>query len=70
MKAQIPTHFEHSYQRHLKCLKLNGMQPKTIEAYSHAIRRAGVSNSIQYFPLISVQYFPLFHFSEGHFCDA
>ncbi len=41
MKAQIPTHFEHNYQRHLKCLKLNGMQPKTIEAYSHAIRRAG-----------------------------
>ena len=41
MKAQIPTHFEQNSQRHLKCLKLNGMQPKTIEAYSHAVRRAG-----------------------------
>ena len=34
-------HFEHQYQTHLKHLKLKGLQPKTIEAYSRAIRRAG-----------------------------
>ncbi len=41
IKPHIPTHFAQNYQRHLKYLKLNGMQPKTIEAYSHAVRRAG-----------------------------
>jgi len=29
------------YRKHQKCLKLNGFQPKTIEAYSRAIRRIG-----------------------------
>jgi site-specific recombinase XerD len=29
------------YQKHQKCLKLYGLQPKTIEAYSRAIRRIG-----------------------------
>ena len=29
-----------------------------------------LSNSVQYFPLISVQFFPLFRFSEPGFCDA
>jgi len=33
--------FNKHYQKHLKCLKLNGLQPKTIEAYSRAIRRIG-----------------------------
>lgn len=41
MKAQFPEHFEQDYQAHLKRLALNGMQPKTIEAYSLAVRRAG-----------------------------
>ena len=41
IKPQIPPDFEQNYQTHLKRLKLNGMQPKTIEAYSHAVRRAG-----------------------------
>lgn len=41
IKPQIPSDFEQNYQTHLKRLKLNGMQPKTIEAYSHAVRRAG-----------------------------
>ena len=41
MKAQFPEHFEQAYQSHLKRLTLNGMQPKTIEAYSLAVRRAG-----------------------------
>jgi len=37
----IPTHFEPNYQRLLNCLKLGGMQPKTIELYSRGVRRAG-----------------------------
>ena len=34
-------HFDWQYQTHLKHLKLKGLQPKTIEAYSRAIRRLG-----------------------------
>lgn len=41
IESQFPPDFEKNYQTHLKRLKLNGMQPKTIEAYSHAVRRAG-----------------------------
>lgn len=45
MKPQIsphlPAHFEPNYRRLLNCLKLGGMQPKTIELYSHGVRRAG-----------------------------
>jgi integrase/recombinase XerD len=41
IKPQFPADFEKNYQTHLKRLELNGMQPKTIEAYSHAVRRAG-----------------------------
>jgi site-specific recombinase XerD len=33
--------FDRQYQSHLKHLKLKGLQPKTIEAYSRAIRRVG-----------------------------
>jgi len=33
--------FNKYYQKHLKCLKLGGMQPKTIDAYARAIRRVG-----------------------------
>lgn len=33
--------FNQDYQKHLKCLKLAGFRPKTIEAYSRAIRRIG-----------------------------
>lgn len=35
------TFFQTYYDQHLKHLKLNGLQPKTIEAYSRAIRRIG-----------------------------
>ena len=34
-------HFDRQYQTHLKHLKLKGLQPKTIDAYSRAIRRIG-----------------------------
>jgi site-specific recombinase XerD len=33
--------FNKHYEKHLKCLKLDGLQPKTIDAYSRAIRRIG-----------------------------
>ena len=33
--------FKQNYARHLQHLKLNGLQPKTIEAYSRASRRIG-----------------------------
>jgi integrase/recombinase XerD len=33
--------FNEYYRKHLKCLKLGGFQPKTIDAYTRAIRRIG-----------------------------
>jgi len=41
MIAPSSAHFDQHYQSHLKHLKLKGLQPKTIEAYSRAIRRIG-----------------------------
>ncbi len=43
MNTNMPNdpQFEKYYQKHQKCLKLKGLQPKTIEAYSKAIRRIG-----------------------------
>ena len=41
MKSSAEALFKKNYQSHLKHLKLKGLQPKTIEAYSRAIRRAG-----------------------------
>ena len=39
--ASASTDFDQRYQTHLKHLKLKGLQPKTIDAYSRAIRRMG-----------------------------
>ena len=33
--------FNRLYDKHCKLLRLKGLQPKTIEAYSRAIRRIG-----------------------------
>ena len=33
--------FKKYYRKHHKCLKLAGLQPKTVDAYSRAIRRIG-----------------------------
>jgi site-specific recombinase XerD len=41
MPASSKETFKRRYQTHLKHLKLKGLQPKTIEAYSRAIRRIG-----------------------------
>ena len=40
MKHEFPQPFAQPYESLLKRLKLRGMQPKTIEAYSHGVRRA------------------------------
>ena len=41
LETAANAHFEQNYQSHLKHLKLKGLRPKTIEAYSRAIRRVG-----------------------------
>ncbi len=41
MKPETAANFKQNYQTHLKHLKLKGLQPKTIEAYSRGIRRMG-----------------------------
>ena len=50
MKTITDEHFDRQYQRHLKHLKLKGLQPKTIDAYARAIRRLGgyFSNQIDH----------------------
>ena len=39
MAAASKAYFDRKYETHLKHLKLKGLQPKTIDAYSRAIRR-------------------------------
>lgn len=41
MTTPFPESFKQNYQRHLQHLKLKGLQPKTIDAYSRAVRRIG-----------------------------
>jgi len=41
MTSSLDTTFKQDYQKHLQHLKLKGLQPKTIEAYSRALRRIG-----------------------------
>jgi len=41
MSSPSAADFDRLYQSHLKHLKLKGLQPKTIEAYARAVRRAG-----------------------------
>ena len=41
MNTASSAHFDRQYRSHLKHLKLKGLQPKTINAYSRAIRRIG-----------------------------
>ena len=49
------------YQKHLKCLKVGGLQPKTIEAYSRAIRRIGNYFDFRIDNLTSDQLLDYFH---------
>ena len=41
MKTSNKVKFDAYYQQHCKHLKLKGLRPKTIEAYSRALRRIG-----------------------------
>jgi hypothetical protein len=41
MNPSTKAEFDQRYQTHLKHLKLKGLQPKTIDAYSRPIRRMG-----------------------------
>ncbi len=41
MVTSSASNFKQNYERHLKHLRLKGLQPKTISAYSRAIRRIG-----------------------------
>jgi site-specific recombinase XerD len=41
MNPSTQAEFDQRYQTHLKHLKLKGLQPKTIDAYSRTIRRMG-----------------------------
>jgi len=41
MKTLSQSSFNKNYQTHLKHLRVKGLQPKTIQAYSRAIRRIG-----------------------------
>lgn len=41
MKTLSDSKFELFYEQHCKHLKLNGLQPKTIEAYARGVRRIG-----------------------------
>ena len=41
METLSEASFKQNYARHLQHLKLKGLQPKTIDAYSRAIRRIG-----------------------------
>jgi hypothetical protein len=41
MTSSSKSDFNQNYETHLKHLKLKGLQPKTIDAYSRAIRRIG-----------------------------
>ncbi len=42
MTPSIESKYNHYYSRHCKYLRLQGLQPKTIDAYSRAIRRIAV----------------------------
>ena len=55
ISPQITAHFESNYQRLLNCLKLGGMQPKTIELYSHGVRRAAAYFNDQIDDLTRIQ---------------
>ncbi|NNJ97676.1 MAG: recombinase, partial [Gammaproteobacteria bacterium] len=41
MTTSLVSNFKRNYQTHLKHLRLKGLQPKTIEAYSRAFRQIG-----------------------------
>jgi len=61
MSAPFAPHFNQQYETHLKHLRLKGLQPKTIEAYSRAIRRIGGYFNHQIDDLSEAQLTDYFH---------
>ncbi len=55
MTPSFPNPFKQNYQRHLQHLQLKGLQPKTIDAYSRAVRRIGQAFDYQIDPLSEAQ---------------
>jgi len=47
MTPSFPEPFKQNYQNHLQHLQLKGLQPKTIDAYSRAVRRIGLAFDYQ-----------------------
>ncbi len=54
-------HFNRYYTKHCKYLKLKGMQPKTVDAYSRAIRRIGIYFNCELDKLTTDQLLDYFH---------
>ena len=63
MNINIPNdpQFKKYYRKHIQCLKLAGLQPKTIEAYSRAIRRIGNYFDCQIYNLTADQLLDYFN---------
>jgi len=55
MKSSIELRFKRDYESHLKHLRLKGLQPKTIEAYSRGMRRIGSYFNHQVYDLSEAQ---------------
>ena len=68
MNTTMPqdSHFNKQYRQHLQCLKLGGLQPKTIDAYARAIRRIGNYFDCRIDNLSSGQLLRLFHGTSGY----
>jgi len=62
--ATVREDFDRRYQSHLKHLKLQGLQPKTIDAYARGIHRMG-----EYFDcrMYWVRFFIRWHARDGSF---
>lgn len=61
MTPSTDSKFNHYYTLHCKHLMLKGLQPKTIEAYSHAIRRIGAHFHYEIEALSEEQLLDYFH---------
>ncbi|MFV0438203.1 MAG: site-specific integrase, partial [Desulfopila sp.] len=73
MNCSMPTdpQFDKHYRKHLKSLKLAGLQPKTVEAYARALRRIGNYFECRLDKLTSDQLLDYFHeLLESHSWSA
>ena len=61
MKTSNNPQFNRYYELHCKHLKLKGLQPKTIDAYSRALRRIGDYFDFQVDDLSQDQLLDYFH---------